>query len=399
METSTKLKSLIIPDFRFYITLFYSNSISHETIISKLKRNISDNETLIESQYEIRELEKFPYRHYDQLGVLEIKIGRVDTSEGKPVNVFQMSQDLKKALIETTDTVEEILFDTINLHPYALVIASELRGEKNQIWTTEEITKNKTLLGGWIEYYSGQWDDYSDELYNERIENNLSNRLTELHYIRSNSAFIYMERHDERWVGWMEYMEEIFINQVFLARSILYALILLNRELDELSERVRKMSKGSIKRLGEEIEFVEDLQLLVAEITSKLSSEKLMNRLHHSTKVITECFRVFSIDDAKKLVDEKIDKLHSVLQNEHETTQTKLQNQQKMWILILNGLIGYQVIFTIVDQVSEFFNINENGTPYKVFIGFIWSLLIGIITVSLSGFLRSYLKSKGKDKR
>lgn len=397
MEPSTTMKSLIVPDFRFFVTLFYSNSISHDSIITKLKGNISDNQRLIGSQYKITELEKFPYRHYDVLAVLEIKIGEVDTSSaGKPVNVFQMSQELKKALVETTNAAHEILFDTINLHPYALVVASELRGEKNKMWTPEEISKHKTLLGGWIEYYSGQWDDYSDELYEDRINNNLSNRLTELHYIRSNSSFIYMERHDERWSSWMEYMEEIFVGQILLSRSILFSLMLLNQELDDLSERVRHMKTGAMEELETEIEFVEDLQLLVGEITSKLSREKLMNRLHHSTKVITECFRVFSIDAAQQLVNDKIEKLHNVLQKEQETIQTKLQNQQKRWILILNALIGYQVVFSLFEQISDFIGIESNETLYKVILVILWTLVGSLLVISVGGFGLTFLKSRGK---
>ncbi|OLS29347.1 MAG: hypothetical protein HeimC2_00720 [Candidatus Heimdallarchaeota archaeon LC_2] len=400
MTENTSLQAssrFIIPDFRFYITLFHSDSILHGEIIQKFRNEVTDQDKLANAKYDIQHLADFPYRHYHKLAVLRISIGEVDTStEYKPSNVFEMSQKLKSALLELSNSVDTILFDTINLHPYVLVISSGITEKINVMWPPEMIQENKKNLGGWIEYYSGQWNDYSDELFDERIRNNLSNRLSELHYIRSNSAFIYMERHDVRWQQWMNYMEEIFISQIMLSRSILYSLMILNQELDDVSERIRNMPSDSIKKLEEEVKFVEDLQLLASEITSNLSKEKLMNRLHHSTKVINECFRVFSIDDAHQLIDQKIGKLHEMLQKAHETAQTKLQNQQKRWILILNGLIGYQVIFTIAEQITNQFSIDENGRPYKIFIGILWSVVGLILSVSLGGLVKTYLKSKGK---
>jgi hypothetical protein len=398
-KTSVQIHSrFIIPDFRFYITLFHSDSVTHGEIIQKFRNEVKDEIKLAEAKYDIQHLVDFPYREYHKLAVLRIKIGEIDTSnEYKPVNVFEMSQRVKSALLAVSESVNTILFDTINLHPYALVISSGISDKSNVMWSPETIQKNKESLGGWIEYYSGQWDDYSDELFDDRVSHNLSNRLSELHYIRSNSAFIYMERHDAKWPQWMNYLEKHFISQIMLSRSILYSLMLLNQELDDVSQRIRNLPPDSVKKLEKEIDFVEDLQLLASEVTSNSSREKMMNRLHHSTKVIHECFRVFSIDDAHQLIDQKIRKLHEMLQKAHETAQTKLQNQQKRWILILNGLIGFQVIFEVIDQFSNYFDINEDGTPYRIFFGIVWILIVGMITVSFGGLGMTYFRSRGKD--
>ncbi|GAH97758.1 unnamed protein product, partial [marine sediment metagenome] len=59
-------------------------------------------------------------------------------------------------------------------------------------WTEENINKYKKSIGTWAQVYSGQWIDYSDELFERRTRKNLSNRVTELHYIHRNSRFIYM---------------------------------------------------------------------------------------------------------------------------------------------------------------------------------------------------------------
>ncbi|MHA2250912.1 MAG: hypothetical protein ACXAD7_11155 [Candidatus Kariarchaeaceae archaeon] len=388
---------LRIPDFRFYITCFHKNSLDENSIIEIFEKNLDSGENIENSELRIINLAKFPFREYDQLAVLEIKMGSIDTSkEIKPVNVFHLSQNISKSTSQINKQELGLLFDNLNLHPYVFVIASAINNESKSNWSSDEIEKYKKSLGPWIEYYSGQFDDYSDELYDSRIINNLSNRMSEMHFVRSNSAFLYMPREDPRWTGWMDYMEIHFVNQIVLTRAILFCLMLLNQELDGVSLRIRSMGSGSVRLIEKELDFVESLQLLVSEISSKLNQERLMNRLQHSTKVIKECFRVFSIEQAEQLINEKVIKLQDLLKNEQAAAQTKLQNQQKRWILILNALIGYQVVFTIFDQVMEKLKFKEGDTTYDLIQYMIWGLVGVLLIVSVSGLGFVFLKSKLK---
>ncbi len=202
---------LRIPDFRFYITCFHENSFDENSIIELFKKNLESGEEMENSMLRIINLAKFPFREYDQLAVLEIKMGNIDTSkEIKPVNVFHLSQSISKTMKQINKKRLGLLFDDLNLHPYAFVIASAINNESKNNWSPDEIQKYKKSLGPWIEYYSGQFDDYCDELYDSRIINNLSNRTSELHFIRSNSAFLYMPREDPRWTNWMDYIGDSF---------------------------------------------------------------------------------------------------------------------------------------------------------------------------------------------
>ena len=383
-----------IPDFRFYITLFHSDSYGSEKILPQIEPILKPLVNNLELK--IKHIDKFPYRQYDQLSVLEIKIGEIDTSiDPKPSKVFELSNTIKTTLAKLNDEIYEIMFDDLNLYPYAITIASGIGNEQNLMWTKENLEKHKEELGSWVEYYSGHYDDYSDELYRTRIANNLSNRLSELHYIRSNSAFIYMERHDPRWKNWMDYMESYFIDHILLARSITYVLMVLNMELDQISKRIRKLPPGAIKRIEEELKFIEELRLLVVEITSKLTQEKLMNRLSHSTKIVNECFNVFSIDNAYHLIDDKISQLQIRLEKEQRTVQMQLQSQQKRWILILNALIGYQVAFNVLDRAANFFGF-QNTSLYDLLDGLIWAILLGMVIFVIGGFIITFLKTRKK---
>src|SRR4030042_492542 len=60
-------------------------------------------------------------------------------------------------------------------------------------WTKETIDLHKKELGQWAELYSGQFEDYRADVYQKRVENDLSNRQSEIHLINRNSALIYMD--------------------------------------------------------------------------------------------------------------------------------------------------------------------------------------------------------------
>lgn len=89
------------------------------------------------------------------------------------------------------------------------------------------------MIGYWTEIYSGQWEDYSESLYDRRIENNLSNRLSELHLTRRNSGFIYMA--EENYRDFFDsYMKEFVLIPAPQMRAVLFALSLINESLDLL---------------------------------------------------------------------------------------------------------------------------------------------------------------------
>jgi len=164
----------------------------------------SDRLVDLKAEIGVIPLAPFPYNEYNYIVAIEIKLGRVDTSgDPKPFEIFNLSRQIKRVMNEINEGENPIWCDHLNLHPYAVVVADSRDGKTGVVWDKNEIESNKRLLGSWVEYYSGQWDDYSEELYDERIYNNLSNRTSELHYIRSNSAFIYMERKDPRWKDWL----------------------------------------------------------------------------------------------------------------------------------------------------------------------------------------------------
>jgi hypothetical protein len=141
------------------------------------------------------------------LGVLKIQTdlghARIDIKDIQNVSIR-----LSKVLMENFDDLNRqgrIMFDIDS--PLYVVLSTDKTDPKVEEWDATTIQRHKKALGPYLGLYSGQWPDYSDELYNRRIENNLSNRTTELHFYARNSAFLYIE--GEGYEKYWNYVEWI----------------------------------------------------------------------------------------------------------------------------------------------------------------------------------------------
>lgn len=72
------------------------------------------------------------------------------------------------------------------------------------------------------------------------------------------------------------------------------------------------------------------------DITTSLQTERLLNRLHHSTKVFKRCIEIFSLDQAKELVSEKIVAMTALVAKE----QAKVASMQVNWQINKNAMLS-----------------------------------------------------------
>ena len=61
-----------------------------------------------------------------------------------------------------------IIFD-LESPIYVFITSNKIKPEEIE-WTEENIEKFKKAIGYFTEIYSGQWEDYSESLYDRRIE-------------------------------------------------------------------------------------------------------------------------------------------------------------------------------------------------------------------------------------
>ncbi|MHA2272973.1 MAG: hypothetical protein ACXACI_13995, partial [Candidatus Hodarchaeales archaeon] len=201
----------IVP--RFYITCFYANEQDIFGMREELSARLKGIDFQLDS-FTITELEPFNYRAFHHLGFVRIDLKPLALPAPEPQVLFPVSQAIEELCNEYNTESLHLICDSSN-PPYAVNIATH--ASKDLEWSHKAILQYKKPLGKWIEFYSGQWPDYSDELYLSRVENNLSNRLSELHFIRFNSGFIFMP--STGFDRFMPYMDQYFIEQILRVRS------------------------------------------------------------------------------------------------------------------------------------------------------------------------------------
>ncbi|MFW9789521.1 MAG: hypothetical protein ACFFE1_17785, partial [Candidatus Thorarchaeota archaeon] len=179
------------------------------------------------------------------LGVLKIQtdLGHapIDVKDVQNVSI-RLSKELMSNFSELNEQ-GRIMFDIDS--PLYVILSSDKTDPNIKTWDSEAIQQYKKGLGPYLNLYSGQWPDYSDELYNRRIANNLSNRTTELHFYARNSAFLYIE--GDGYETYWNYVEEVMDPPLVRARGVIFVMLklqeLIQGFLDELHElRQREIS-------------------------------------------------------------------------------------------------------------------------------------------------------------
>ena len=177
-------------------------------------------------------------KHYSKLGLIRFRV-RLNVSPTNPIAPEQirshhMQQIIFRvwfALLKQYGTIFKFEEDS---RPYVFTVCSSYTPQNPYIeWTPETINQHKKELGPWIEVYSGQFEDYRNDLYERRIDNDLSNRKSEMHFVRRNSALIFMDSEnyelyfvkDEKHPNSTGYMMDFVLMPTAEIRTILFAIL------------------------------------------------------------------------------------------------------------------------------------------------------------------------------
>ncbi|MHA2227253.1 MAG: hypothetical protein ACXAC8_18700 [Candidatus Hodarchaeales archaeon] len=379
----------------FYITCFYQDEEILQLFKSDLASQLNDSDpgiTLISH----KEINSFNYRKFNYLGFIQIDLKRLTLPAPEPRVILQMSQTIEEFCEKfNAKFPEKILLDRIN-PPYMVNIGikASRSGETTPIaieWSKENILKYKKSLGTWIEVYSGQWPDYSDELYLSRIQNNISNRLSEVHFIRTNSAFIFMP--EEGFDKYMPYMKINFIEQILRVRALLFCYFILNNEIDEFSRRFSQL-KMSLPAIENEIGQVEDLERLIEKLASRVFNERIINRRAHSKKVLNTCYTLFQIELTLTTIQEKINNLQSSFNSVREKHKGSMASRQTLWISILTILTGSQVVFASKEKLLEILGIAETDPTAELIDTILWVIIGIVVIIAVGSLIWTFLNTK-----
>jgi len=346
----------------------------------------------------------FPYkdenneREYDTLGFFKFDVEYYKDNPKKKESVRPMLiQQLPYIALNTIKEFGQkeenkgIFFDTES--PIFVFVTSNKTKPSGISWNPENIKKYKKVISYWTEVYSGQWSDYSETLYDMRIENNLSNRTSELHFIRRNSGFIYMA--EENYEQFFEsYMKVWVLDPTPKIRAVLFALRSINESLDHLFLK----SHSDVFMNLETIEGkIKNLRLLRGLIQTKLSTiynELDYNRRQHYTSVLKHLISEFDLQSVVSRVNEKFTIIYDSMEELYLKKSEENQQRAEKGMNILNLLFGVGVLGDLVALVMIALSLNEAAIGAIILNGLVAIIITGILIATIGFYVNMKIKNR-----
>ena len=332
---------------------------------------------------------KFDTIGYFQFNVEYYKDNPVLKEKVKPMLIQQVPYILLD-LLKEFDLVEEnegLFLDTES--PIYIFVTSNTILPYEIMWNAENIEKWKKTIAYWTEIYSGQWEDYSETLFNKRIENNLSNRLSELHYIRRNSGFVYMAK--ENYKSFFEsYMIPFVLDPTPKMRAVLFALRSINESLDSLFLKTQSEVFQNLDTIEKEIKNLRLLRGLIQTNLSIIYNELDYNRRQHYTSVLKHLLNEFEIDNIVNRVNQKFTTIYDAIQVLYSKKSEENQERTGKGLRLLNLLFGAGVLADLAGVIMIALNLHEGDLYTYLLNGLISLVIIGILFTTIFYYL--YMK-------
>lgn len=339
---------------------------------------------------------------YDKLGYL---LFRIRLKENPKVSILDVRPNYLQQIIFhvwfglTKKFQFEFKFDD-STPPYIVSVCSGNSNGSVIEWKKDNIHEYKSELGQWIELYSGQFPDYRDELYERRIEVDLSNRTSEMHFINRNSSLIYMEPDNYRRYFIKDkdtpdssgYMHNTVVKTIIQIRSIAFAMIVVSNEVDEDTGQLGSddfMAKKS-KEIKEDLEKTNKLKLILQRTLSPFFTDLTRSHRQHYHAVLKRCVENNEIEKNWELILDKIDSNTQEMNSIFLDKQEEASERQEKILNIVNIILGAGIIFDIIG-----FIISEESVQ-KLIVQIIGG---GLLLFLIVLFLKLYGPKKKKRKK
>mmetsp|Transcript_1980 Transcript_1980/g.3541 ORF Transcript_1980/g.3541 Transcript_1980/m.3541 type:complete len:850 (-) Transcript_1980:2-2551(-) len=284
---------------------------------------------------------------FDWLGYFEVELEYYrGNAEMKRTIVPNMIQQvpimIQRYLKDTYSTLRRnrfILIDTAS--PIYVAVFSKEMTEGKVEWSRETIMEYRKQIGLWTEIYSGHWPDYTMELYEDRIRGQLSNRASELHFIRRNSAFVCMEpeNYKSHFLDRQSYMRGYFLAPIAEIRSMAFALAAMNESIDTLF----LLQRYHFQFLGKKIETLQKTRGNIFNKCGTIYSQLERNPRAHYTKVVKFLLKEFEFETELDRMNQKLDVFQRTLQLTYQKETQRVQKRQDRKMDILNIMLGLGV--------------------------------------------------------
>jgi len=401
-ETAKKIEDFVKHKFNnlapsdFYRRL----TIDLKEILIDMVQNIS-----IECSW-VPYLESFPYRDentdrlFNTLGFFRFKVEHYPNQPLKKEKLkLMLIQQIPYLLLNgLKEFFKDIIYTGIQIDtesPVYVFLMSNNTKPGTIEWTPENIEKHKKLIGFWTEIYSGQWEDYSETLYSKRIENNLSNRLSELHFINRNSGFVFMK--EESYDQFFDYMIKYVLDPTPKMRAVLFALRSINESLDLLYIKTQSDMFRDLKSIEMKIKNLRLLRGLIQINLSKIYNERDYNRRQHYTSVLKHLLNEFEIESVVKRTNEKFTTIYDAMQDLYHKKSHEDQQKTERGLNLLNLLFGAGVLADLASVIMLSLNL-QHGTFLSSFLyGFIGIVITVILSITIIYYVNARIRLKKTD--
>jgi len=340
---------------------------------------------------------------YDKLGYLLFRVRLKDNPE---FNILDVRPNfLQQIILIVWKRLKEkfkfeFLFDD-KTPPYIVSVCSGNSNGSIIEWTKENTHKYKSEIGQWIELYSGQFPDYRDELYERRIEVDLSNRTSEMHFISRNSGLIYLEPDnyrryfikDDDTPNSSGYMRDTVIRTIIQIRSIAFAMIVVSDEVDEDTGQLgsEEFSARKSKEIKEDLEVTNKLKLTLQRTISPFFTDLTRSHRQHYHAILKRCVENNEIEKNWELILDKIDSNTQEMNSIFLDKQEEASERQEKILNMVNIILGAGIVFDIIGYFLV-----DNETLQKIIPQVLGG---GILLFILVLFLRLKMPKRKKKKK
>jgi len=340
---------------------------------------------------------------YDKLGYLLFRVQLKDNTE---FNILEVRPNyLQQIIFFVWEGLKkkfefEFLFDD-STPPYIVSVCSGHSNDSIIEWTKENTHKYKSELGQWIELYSGQFPDYRDELYERRIEVDLSNRTSEMHFINRNSGLIYMEPDNYRRYFIKEddtpdssgYMHDTVVRTIIQIRSIAFAMIVVSDEVDEDTGQLgsEEFSARKSKEIKKDLEITNKLKLSLQKTISPFFTDLTRSHRQHYHAILKRCVENNEIEKNWEFILAKIDSNTREMNSIFLDKQEEASDRQEKILNMVNIILGAGIVFDIIGYFLV-----DNASLQKIIPQVLGG---GILLFILVLFLRLKIPKRKKKKK
>jgi hypothetical protein len=307
------------------------------------------------------------------LGVLRIQtdLGHAPIDVKDIQNVSIRLSKVLMADFEELNQQGRIMFDIDS--PLYVVLSADKTDPKVEAWDAPAIQRYKKELGPYLGLYSGQWPDYSDDLYNRRIANNLSNRTSELHFYARNSAFIYIE--GEGYEKYWNYVEEVMDPPLVRARGVVFVMLKLQELVQRFLEELPDLRMQDISIIEEKQAELEKTNQSLMQLIAVIRREDMTNMRAHARALNDHLVNLFRIEEVLSRVTNELKYVHESVQMVYEEKNRDLQERQERLFLYLSIILGASVVTEAINILISPYE----GTPEFLFIRY--SMALSIIAI------------------